>query len=64
MDEIEKVLKEFLDYWFAGFSCGIETWGLRPVILGVLPALRFSGCSSGQHTCTTDSPKGHDGEAA
>ena len=25
MDEIEKGLKEFFDYWFAGFSRGIET---------------------------------------
>jgi hypothetical protein len=25
MDEIEKGLKEFFDYWFAGFSRGLET---------------------------------------
>lgn len=25
MDEIEKGLKEFLDYWFAGFMRGIES---------------------------------------
>jgi len=34
MDEIEKGLKEFLDYWFAGFSCGIETWGPAPGYIG------------------------------